>query len=55
MSKPPPQPTGLLALLLLPLQAILTIGLQLFAALMQGILGAFIPKNGDNPSEGEEE
>ena len=52
-SPPPPQPTGLLALILLPLQAMLNIGLSLFAALVSGILGAMIP--GDKEDTGEEE
>jgi len=48
---PPPQPSGLLALLLLPLQAALASGLKLFAALVSGILSAAIPGMGKDVEE----
>jgi hypothetical protein len=51
-SQPPPQPTGLLALILLPLQAALGAGLRLFAALISGILRALLP---GSPGETGEE
>ena len=49
----PPQPSGLLALILLPLQAALSAGLALFSALVSGILRAFLPGQTAR-TEGEE-
>ena len=40
---PPEPPSGLLGLLLQPLQAAVAVGLALFVALLNGILGALIP------------
>ena len=40
---PPEPPSGLLGLLLQPLQAAVAAGLALFVALLNGILGAMIP------------
>lgn len=44
-------PGGLLGLLLWPLQAAITAGLALFTALVNGILGALIPKKPDQDDD----
>ncbi|MFT4975886.1 MAG: hypothetical protein ACI8S6_001779 [Myxococcota bacterium] len=44
----PEAPGGLLGLILGPLQAALAAGFALFAALVAGILGAFLPKPPDD-------
>lgn len=52
---PPEPPSGLLGLLLQPLQAAIAAGLALFVALLNGILGALIPGNTSKPQGDEED
>lgn len=46
-----PAPGGLLGLLLQPLQTLIAAGLRLFAALVAGILRAFLPPPPPQPPE----
>mgnify|MGYP000851866371 CR=1 FL=1 len=45
------RPRGLLGLLLWPLQVAIATGLRLFAALVSGILSAFLPAEKKEPRE----
>lgn len=48
------QPGGLLGLLLWPMRAAISLALKAFAALVQGVLGAFLPasRKPDEPDDG---
>ncbi len=45
-------PGGLLGLLLWPLRAAISLGLQIFAAFVNGVLGAFLPGRGKGDAQG---